>query len=232
MSRLDLDYMDRWFRRVQKEFTPLAMEKAGQPIVYVEIGTWGGAASEWVCKHILTHPDSLAFGIDPYDQYFERRRHDVAAIKTLAADRVRAVIGGRYQWIYQRSRPGLMQLQNILRDLINDRRIDLLYVDGSHEGPDVFQDFALAWPMLHNGSIVIFDDYKKVEDYAWPHVRHACAAVELAYQYRIKPRHRGRQYALEVIEHELTGSFRKRMYPPATSWPNLAIPHLKEQDAI
>ena len=37
--------------------------------------------------------------------------------------------------------------------------IDLIYIDGSHEAPDVLTDACLAFPLLRVGGVMIFDDY-------------------------------------------------------------------------
>lgn len=36
---------------------------------------------------------------------------------------------------------------------------DLIYIDGSHEAPDVLADATMAFPLLRIGGILIFDDY-------------------------------------------------------------------------
>ena len=36
---------------------------------------------------------------------------------------------------------------------------DLIYIDGSHEAPDVLADAAMAFPLLRVGGTMIFDDY-------------------------------------------------------------------------
>jgi predicted O-methyltransferase YrrM len=50
----------------------------------------------------------------------------------------------------------------VLADLIAQRRLgyfDLIYVDGSHQAPDVLSDAVLSFPLLRVGGIMIFDDY-------------------------------------------------------------------------
>ena len=217
----DVKRLDQWFRRVHREFPKLVRPFAGRPIVYIEIGVWGGAASAYVCQHVLTHPDSIGYGIDPYNQAAERRRWDVEEIKHFARNRVHEIVGERYQWIYEPSSSGLLRL----REILGDRKIDLLYIDGLHLAPDALSDFVLAWPMLHNGSRVIFDDYVKTRDQVWPYVRRACAAIEIAYRYRIRPVHRRIQYALDIIHHE-TPHMREQYKPPNIVYPDVAAPHL------
>ena len=212
---------DNWFRRTRGEFCPIADQFAGRPIVYVEIGNWAGASLEYVCLNVLTHPESIAVGIDPYDQALERARWDVAEIKEIAKNRVAAAIGDRGHWIYEPSETGLLKLPAILKG----RSIDLLYIDGQHEAPNVLLDFLLAWPHLKDGSIVIFDDYVKKIAYHLSHVRHAVAAIELCFAHRVRPFHIGRQYALEVMMHKLPGvAMRHSGQFPV--YPNLAIPEV------
>jgi predicted O-methyltransferase YrrM len=38
-------------------------------------------------------------------------------------------------------------------------RFDLIFIDGSHEAPDVLADAVLAFPLLRVGGTLIFDDY-------------------------------------------------------------------------
>lgn len=186
---------ETWFNRVRGEFSRAALPLAGKPITYVEVGCWAGAASEWMCRNVLTSPDSRAYGIDPYIQSEMRRRHPAEAIKAEAADRVREVVGDRWRWLYEKSSAGLRRL----RGTIGDDSIDLLYLDGIHEAYGVVQDFVLAWPMLKVGSVVIFDDIKKTKTPTGPHVKEAFAAITSTFSLLVEP-HKGRRQAwLKVL---------------------------------
>jgi predicted O-methyltransferase YrrM len=49
-----------------------------------------------------------------------------------------------------------------LADLIAERRpepFDLVYIDGSHQAPDVLTDAVMAFQLLKVGGVMIFDDY-------------------------------------------------------------------------
>lgn len=49
-----------------------------------------------------------------------------------------------------------------LADLIAQRKIeyfDLIYIDGSHQAPDVLTDAVMAFQLLRVGGVMIFDDY-------------------------------------------------------------------------
>jgi predicted O-methyltransferase YrrM len=42
---------------------------------------------------------------------------------------------------------------------MSGEQFDLVYIDGSHEAPDVLSDAVLSWPLLKSGGILGFDDY-------------------------------------------------------------------------
>lgn len=168
---------DRWFRRTKGEFAPLLAPYAGLPLTYVEIGCWAGASAEFVAAEILTHPDSRGIGIDPYYPEPRHPEEEIAAIMERAKSRVRAACGGRWTWIREPSIDALRKL----RRTIGGREIDVLYIDGDHDGHAVVQDFALAWPFLRVGSTVIFDDYVRKKVSHHPHVADGYHAILAAW---------------------------------------------------
>ncbi len=57
--------------------------------------------------------------------------------------------------VKQNSREALARL--LIADPIE--QFDLIFIDGSHEAPDVLADSVLAFPLLRVGGTLIFDDY-------------------------------------------------------------------------
>lgn len=149
------DYYDRWFSRVQREFCPLFNPYVGKPVVYVEIGCWAGASAEWVSRNVLTHSASQGFGIDPYTAERRHPAEEIETIKSFAALRLSVAIGQRWTWLYHPSEKALAATNVWL----GPKLIDILYIDGDHRANAVVLDFALAWPHLRPGALVIFDDY-------------------------------------------------------------------------
>jgi predicted O-methyltransferase YrrM len=43
--------------------------------------------------------------------------------------------------------------------------MDLIYIDGSHQAPDVLTDACMAWQILKVGGVIVFDDYMWGIDY-------------------------------------------------------------------
>lgn len=193
-------HWDRWFIRHKKEFSfaanHLKQMRAGKPIVYVEIGCWAGASAEWTAQNVLTHIESIGIGIDPYPP--DKRHHDLEAIQERARTRLE-FMGNRWRWIKKPSVEGLLELNGAWE---MSGSIDLLYIDGQHHANDVLVDFALAWPLLKPGSVVIFDDYKRTRDNHFPNVDTAVAGIKESWGPLLEPIGRWHWQAAFVVKHK------------------------------
>jgi hypothetical protein len=49
--------------------------------------------------------------------------------------------------------------RRILRALPPNPAFHGIYIDGSHQAPDVLEDAILAWPLLRPEGVMVFDDY-------------------------------------------------------------------------
>jgi predicted O-methyltransferase YrrM len=72
---------------------------------------------------------------------------------------------------------------------------DFIYIDASHTAPDVLTDACLAWPLLKDKGIMVFDDY------LWGELRDVLHRPKLAidaftniFAEQMKPVHMGYQY--------------------------------------
>lgn len=55
-----------------------------------------------------------------------------------------------------------------LSELIHEKcKFDLIYIDGSHEAHDVISDAVMAYALLNNNGIMIFDDYLWINRYKY-----------------------------------------------------------------
>jgi cephalosporin hydroxylase len=188
-----------WFSKVKREFATYTRPFAGKPFTYVECGCWIGGSANWVANNLLTHPDARGFGIDPYAPMPPKHpASEMAVIQATAKAKLQPLEdAGRWTWIVQRS-------QEALRDWRHGQ-IDLFYIDGSHHAQDALLDFAMAWPHLRAGSVVVFDDYgigvRKRKATKMPDVPDACEAILRVFGMFVKEIGRARQLALEVVAH-------------------------------
>lgn len=193
---------DRWFRSVRRGFARRVREFSGKPIVYVEIGCWLGASASWIALNVLTHPESMGYGIDPYtelrksfteDGKIKHAAEEMRCVRDAAHGRMAALGNQNWAWIEETSEHALSTWPH--------GNIDLLYIDGQHSSMNVVLDFVLAWPHLRVGSGVIFDDYEIGARRGVCGVPEAITAIDLAWGNLLEPwrdNHIGRQAYFKV----------------------------------
>ena len=120
----------------------------------VEIGCFEGRSTLWFLEHLLRHPDSRITCIDTFAGGAE---HTPAQSQGLHG-RFLANLGEsgqarKAEVLRMDSFAGLTRL------LASGARADLVYVDGSHEAPDVLADLVLAFRLLPPGGVMLCDDY-------------------------------------------------------------------------
>ena len=183
-----------WFKKVVAEFSVVAARFEDKPFTYVEVGCWAGNSIRWMLDNIMTNSESRGHGIDPYLLDKKHTQEDDNDKKRKAFDVTKeAYEAGRWTWHYEDSKVVLPSFTD---------PIDLLYLDGLHNGWDVLTDFVLAWKNLKPGSVVIFDDLSPAitKTRSTPHVKEAFEAIKIAWGNKIKVLHYGpKQASLEVV---------------------------------
>lgn len=140
-----------WFSDNIPIWTKALAELKGRPnLSYLEVGVYEGRSFFWVMDNILTDPSCRATAIDTFDIYAGNDpevvfRYNLA--RSGHESKVRIIKGS--------SREKLRELPL--------KSFDLIYIDGDHDGKAVLSDAVLAWDLLREGGIMIFDDYD------WPH---------------------------------------------------------------
>jgi len=128
----------------QKVLEPYA---GREDLRYLEVGLFEGRSAIWMLENVLTHPSSRLVGIDPFDDPYGvegvEARFYANLEKSGAAKRVQVIKG--YSQLELRKLP----LESF----------DIIYIDGSHDAPDVLEDAVLAHRLLKAGGMLMFDDY-------------------------------------------------------------------------
>jgi predicted O-methyltransferase YrrM len=121
----------------------------------VEIGSFEGRSALWLLANLLRHPDSRLACIDSFAGGAEHQPSQVRGLY----ERFRANIeaGGdarKVEVLRGDSFSGLTRL------IARGDAADLVYVDGSHEAPDVLADLVLGFRLLRPGGVLLCDDYQ------------------------------------------------------------------------
>lgn len=121
----------------------------------LEIGSWEGRSALFFLNHC---PNCRVTCIDTFKG--GREHHGMDALASIEArfDSNLAGYGSRVEKIKSRSVPALDRLGE------EGRAFDLIYIDGSHARDDVVMDSFLAWRVLKQGGLLIWDDYRWAAD--------------------------------------------------------------------
>lgn len=142
--RQEYDFTVDWFTYNIPVWQQAMAEFQGKPSLrYLEVGVYEGRSAIWMLENVLTHPTATVTAIDLFDGPY-RERYFANIERTGASDRVTSIASFS---------------QLAMRELPLDS-YDIIYIDGSHAKEDVLEDAVLAWRLLKEGGILIFDDYQ------------------------------------------------------------------------
>ena len=142
-------FTNDWFevtgiRNFEKYILPL--NEIINPLHFLEIGCYEGQASVWLLEHIS---DAHLTVIDTFEG---SKEHDAEFEKTLFS---------RFTKNIEPYKDRVVTFKGTSRNRLKDIVVtyDFIYIDGSHQASDVLEDAVLAFPLLKEGGIMIFDDY-------------------------------------------------------------------------
>lgn len=144
-------------RRIEVNFYPVLKQFIGIKAKFLEIGVFRGIMSDWFLENILTHPESLFIGIDPWEKKLFNT-HDVCDDNDwenllMRIEGIKQIYGNKVQFIKGYS-------QDIIPKMNWDKNsFDFIYIDGEHSRKAVTLDFDMSWPLLKINGIIILDDY-------------------------------------------------------------------------
>lgn len=154
MTHPEYIFTEDWFSGNIPVWTEaLAVFQGVDNVRALEIGSFQGRSSVWLLENILTGQGSKIDCVDTFEGSIEhtdgqkKNMLDIFLnnISRFGGDKVRVFRG---------------QSQAVLRKLEREETYDIIYVDGDHHAAAVLEDAVLAFPLLNQGGVLIFDDYK------------------------------------------------------------------------
>lgn len=138
MSQYTVDWTTAHLPNFEKLLTPLV---GGINLHFLEIGVWEGRTSRWLLDHVLTHSTSVLTAIDcrPQPVFYQNLSRELEQ--------------GKMEFFSESS---FMQLNQFV---MQKRKFDFIYVDGSHLMKNVLEDVVLAFHLLTPGGVMLMDDY-------------------------------------------------------------------------
>lgn len=141
----------------------------------LEIGSYEGRSSCWILENL---PDSRLTCVDTFEGSVEHTDIQKTGIYERFMDNTK-------EW---KDRLTVLRGQSdiVVRAMKPEPTYDFIYIDGSHEGPDVLTDIVLCWKLLKSGGLCIFDDYN-----LYPGVTDSVNCVMHIYKSQVKEVHGG-----------------------------------------
>lgn len=124
---------------------------------FLEIGSFEGRSTVWIMENMARKGDRILC-IDTWKGGEEHGGEDMAAVwKRFKAN---TEIAARKTGVFVGIARGT-SVHHLAGEIEEDQfsTYDFIYIDGSHVAKDVLTDACMAWPLLKQGGIMVFDDY-------------------------------------------------------------------------
>lgn len=154
MAQFTEDWFTHHLPHWERLFFDLLGWDPAAPRRIVEIGVFEGRATLWFLDRLLRHPESRIACLDTFAGGAEHLPGQTAGLE--ARFRANVAASGAAEKVEVLKGPSF---DGLLRLLARGERADLVYVDGSHEAPDVLADLVLAWRLVPPGGLILCDDY-------------------------------------------------------------------------
>jgi predicted O-methyltransferase YrrM len=151
----DKEISTDWTSRYFDTWASLLAPRREQTLEVLEVGSWEGRSAIFFLRYLKN------CRLTCIDTFRGSREHREVARWADALPFIEARFDSNVAEFGQR----VTKIKDVstmaLRRLVTERRcFDLVYLDGSHHSADVLSDAMLAWPMVRDRGIVIFDDYE------------------------------------------------------------------------
>ena len=164
MQKIEFSFTNEWFERDAKPVWDELLPKLN-PSRILEIGSYEGASTCYLIQKIGAEQDMVIHCVDTWEGGVEHQEGGVVA----------SVMSEVEQRFLQNTQAAQQSVPNkvslvihknssleALSKLLADGKsgyFDFIYVDGSHQAPDVMADAVLGFALLRKGGILAFDDY-------------------------------------------------------------------------
>lgn len=164
MSELTYQFSNKWFESVAMEVWDLLIPQIN-PTRILEIGSFEGASTCYLIEKLAKTKEIEVHCIDTWEGGVEHNdggssQPDMSAVENRFHHNTKIAIKKSNHKIELFVHKGFSDLA--LSKLLADNKkgyFDFIYVDGSHQAPDVLLDALLSFRLLKVGGLIVFDDY-------------------------------------------------------------------------
>lgn len=161
-TKTDYEFTQDWFMYGTQLWPHLIqhLPKHDDPRRILEIGSFEGRSTVWLIENMMRPYDELVC-IDTWaggEEHSKLNMGDIEARFDRNIEKAAAKVPHlKIQKIKDVSTWGLARQMDWLENPLF--MFDFIYVDGSHQAPDVLCDAVMSWRVLRDGGVMVFDDY-------------------------------------------------------------------------
>lgn len=162
----DYEFTNDWFAQTALSYWKSIIPKA-KPKKVLEIGSFEGASSCYMIGANQWHDDLSLYCVDTWEGGVEHQARgiDMASVEKKFDQNVALAqsLSAKASKVTKLKGTSDVELAKLLAEG-HGGTFDFVYVDGSHQAPDVILDAILAFKLCKVGGIIGFDDYLWAEE--------------------------------------------------------------------
>ena len=161
-TKSNYEFTQDWFQYGLQLWPHLVqhLPKHQDPRRILEIGSFEGRSTVWLIENMMRPYDELVC-IDTWAGGEEHSKVNMGEVEARfdrnVEEACKKVTHIKVEKIKDVSTYGLAKQMDWLENPLF--MFDFIYVDGSHQAPDVLCDAVMAWRVLRDGGVMVFDDY-------------------------------------------------------------------------
>ncbi|MBO6560799.1 MAG: class I SAM-dependent methyltransferase [Nisaea sp.] len=152
------EFTTDWFQISRSVWESLIPRR--KPARILEIGSYEGASACFVVQKLANEQQIEIHCIDTWEGSVETKERDMGAVERRFDMNMAIVTEAATHEVKLTKHKGRSDL--VLSRLLAEGYagyFDLVYVDGSHQAPDVLCDAVLGFRLCRTGGVMVFDDY-------------------------------------------------------------------------
>lgn len=157
-AQVDYQFTNDWFDATRPIWETLLAEL--KPSRILEVGSFEGRGACYFIGQAALNPQSEVHCVDTWGGGVEHGGEDMAAVEARFRHNTALALEATPKIVKFTVHKDTSDVA-LARLLASGKRnyFDLVYIDGSHQAPDVLADAVLGFRLLRVGGLLVFDDY-------------------------------------------------------------------------
>lgn len=141
------------------------LPKSKSELHILEIGSYEGRSTIWFLENLLLNKNSTITCIDPWEDYSQNSNSFTSYSSNNSEHKLNDILntflfnidlsGRKDNVIIERG----LSIDILPKLLVNNKKYDIIFIDGNHVAPFVLMDAVFSWNLLKDEGLMIFDDY-------------------------------------------------------------------------